>query len=217
MSSKRSLKSKLTFIYRELFNLYGEPGCPLHHDSPFQLLAATILSAQCTDLRVNLVTKDLFKKWPDAKSMSKAEPEDVEPYIKTAGLYHAKAVSLVGSARKIMVDFDGEVPVTMDELTTLPGVGRKTANVILGNAFDIPGFPVDTHVQRLTMRLGVADIKDPVKIEKIVCANIAAKYWTNFSHLLIVHGRRVCSARKPLCEQCPLTTECRYYREEYTA
>lgn len=215
MNSTRSLKKKLAFIYRELYELYGEPGCPLHHETPFQLLVATILSAQCTDQRVNIVTAGLFPKYPDAESMSRAEPAEVEPYIRTAGLYHAKAVNIVGAARKIMNDFGGEVPETMEELTSLPGVGRKTANVILGNAFDIPGFPVDTHVQRLAVRLGIARIKDPVKIEQTVCANIGPEYWTNFSHLLIVHGRRVCNARKPLCENCPLTSQCKYYREEY--
>jgi endonuclease-3 len=217
MSSTRSLKDKLSFIYRELYARYGEPGCPLHHETPFQLLVATILSAQCTDRRVNIVTAGLFRRYPDAETMSKAEPTDVEPYIRTAGLYHAKAANLVGSARGIMAHFGGEVPQTMTELLSLPGIGRKTANVILGNAFEVPGFPVDTHVQRLSVRLGIAAVKDPVKIEKIVCAHIAPEYWTNFSHLLILHGREICNARKPLCGDCPLSARCQYYREEYTA
>ncbi len=215
MSSTRSLKDKLSFIYRELYALYGEPGCPLHHETPFQLLVATVLSAQCTDKRVNIVTAELFRKYPTAAALAKVEPEEVEPYIKTAGLYHAKAANIVGAARKIMSDFDGEVPRTMDELLSLPGIGRKTANVILGNAFEVPGFPVDTHVQRLSVRLGIAAFKDPVKIEKIVCANIASEYWTNFSHLLILHGRAICGARKPQCGECPLSPRCKYYREEY--
>lgn len=214
MNSVPDLKKTLTQIYRALYKLYGELGCPLRHQTPFQLLEATILSAQCTDVRVNLVTEELFRKWPDAESMSQAKPEEVEPYIQTAGLYHAKAANLVKTARKICTEFNGEVPQTMEELITLPGVGRKTANVILGNAFGVPGFPVDTHVQRLAVRLGFAEVKDPVKIEKIVCANIAPKYWTNFSHLLIVHGRKVCYARKPDCASCPLTKLCRYYKEE---
>ncbi len=214
MNSAPDLNKTLTGIYRALYKLYGEPGCPLHHQTPFQLLEATILSAQCTDARVNMVTEELFRKWPDVQAMAQAEPEEVEPVIQTAGLYHAKAANLVKTARKIRDEFGGKVPTTMEELITLPGVGRKTANVILGNAFDIPGFPVDTHVQRLAVRIGIADIKDPVKIEKTVCGSIAPEYWTNFSHLLIVHGRRVCHARKPDCANCPLTKSCRYYKEE---
>lgn len=217
MNSTRSLKDKLSFIYRELYALYGEPGCPLHHETPFQLLVATVLSAQCTDRRVNIVTADLFRRYPDAAALSKAEPAEIEPYIRTAGLYRAKAANLVGAARGIMADFGGEVPRTMAGLLSLPGIGRKTANVILGNAFGVPGFPVDTHVRRLSVRLGISATGDPVKIEKIVCANIAPEYWTNFSHLLILHGRRVCGARKPRCEDCPLTARCKYYREEHTA
>lgn len=207
-----ALSKRLAKIYEELFKLYGRVECPLHHETPFQLLVATVISAQCTDLRVNKITAGLFKKYPDVQSMATSEPEDIETYIRSAGLFRAKARNLVNAARKIQNDFNGEVPQKMSELTSLPGIGRKTANVILGNAFDIPGFPVDTHVLRLSGRLGISTSRNPVHVEKTVTAAIAPQYWVNLSHLLIQHGRKVCKAGKPACQECPLRTICDYYR-----
>lgn len=209
----KKLSVKLKFIYAELFKLYGEVECPLNHETSFQLLVATMLSAQCTDERVNLVTVELFRHYPDAKTFATAEPEDIEFHIRSLGLFRNKAKNLVNTARLIQNDFNGEVPENMADLTSLPGIGRKTANVILGNAFNIPGLPVDTHVLRLSGRLGITDSKDPEKVEKIITTAIAPKYWTNLSHLLIQHGRKICTARKPNCPQCPLQKTCIYYHE----
>lgn len=208
------LSAKLKFIYAELFKLYGEVACPLNHETTFQLLVATMLSAQCTDLRVNMVTAELFKHYPDAKAFAAAEPEEIETHIRSLGLFHTKAKNLVNAARQIQNEFNGKVPENMADLTSLPGIGRKTANVILGNAFGIPGLPVDTHVLRLSGRLGIDDSKNPEKVEKLITTAIAPKYWTNLSHLLIQHGRKVCTARKPACNQCPLQEICTYYHEK---
>lgn len=207
----KKLSAKLKFIYAELFKLYGEVECPLQHETSFQLLVATMLSAQCTDLRVNMVTAELFKHYPDAETFAAAEPEEIETHIHSLGLFRSKAKNLVNSARLIQNDFNGKVPKNMADLTSLPGIGRKTANVILGNAFDVPGLPVDTHVLRLSARLGIDDSKNPEKVEKRITTAITPKYWTNFSHLLIQHGRKICTARKPACNQCPLQETCTYY------
>ena len=203
---------KLKLIFDRLTELYGTPGCPLKHESPFQLLAAVVLSAQCTDVRVNLVTPELFASCGTPEKMAASTPEKIAEIIKSVGLYRAKSRSLHGLAAMIAEKFNGEVPQTMEELLMLPGVGRKSANVVLGNAFGVPGFPADTHVQRLLVRLGIISRRDPVLAEREVCKNLAPEYWTDFSHLLITHGRQCCSARNPECGRCPLRPECKFGR-----
>ena len=190
-----------------------EPRCALNFTSPLQLLIATVLSAQTTDRRVNTVTPELFAAYPTAAAMAAARPEDVEEIIRPLGFYHAKTRHLLGLAAALDERFDGTVPHTMRELTELPGVGRKTANVVLGNAFGIPGFPVDTHVTRVTGRLRWRTDwntrhPDPVKIEKAICACFPPDEWTNLSHRLILFGRATCHARKPDCANCPLADTC---------
>ena len=195
-------------LYDKLFAIYGDCRCPLIHESPFQLLAAVMLSAQCRDERVNVVTRELFALAPDAPAMAALEEERIAGIIKPCGLFRTKAANLKGAAMMIVERFNGQVPRTMEELVQLPGIGRKSANVLLGNAFDIPGFPVDTHVKRLLNRLGAVISDDPEKIEALVNKAVPPERWTNFSHLLIFHGRSVCHARTPECEKCPLTALC---------
>lgn len=196
-------------VYDRLYRIYGDCRCPLEHKSAFQLLAAVMLSAQCRDERVNLVTKELFRIAPDAEKMAQLDEAKIEKIIHPCGLSVAKAKNLRAAARRIVEVFDGEVPSTMEELVTLPGIGRKSANVILGNWFGTPGFPVDTHVRRLAKRIGLSNSDVPEKIESEICRAINANKWTNFSHLLIQHGRICCSARKPTCEACVLDNLCR--------
>ena len=196
-------------IYDRLYAVYGECGCPLRHDSPFQLLAAVMLSAQCRDERVNQITRNLFSAAPDAESMAKLSVEEIADMIRSCGLFAAKSRNLHAAARMIVDEFNGEVPSTMEELTRLPGIGRKSANVLLGNAFGTPGFPVDTHVKRLLNRIGAVSDGDPERIESAACAKIAPEKWCNFSHLLITHGRLVCHARKPECGKCVLDGLCK--------
>ncbi len=202
------MKPSCKTIYDRLFAVYGECGCPLEHASPFQLLIAVMLSAQCTDIRVNLVTKELFRRAPDAAGMAQLSIAEIETLIKSCGLYVNKAKNIHATAMMILEKFDGQVPTTMADLVQLPGIGRKSANVVLGNAFATPGFPVDTHVNRLLNRLGVVKESDPEKIEAAVNRKIDPEYWTNFSHLLITHGRQVCKARNPDCDHCVLTDIC---------
>lgn len=203
-------KERYHFIYDQLFALYGECVCPLKHDSPFQLLAAVMLSAQCKDERVNMVTEKLFALAPTADKMAALPLETIEEIIHPCGLSNAKSRNLQLSAQRIANDFNNTVPQTMEELTSLPGIGRKSANVILGNAFNIPGFPVDTHVKRLLNRIGMVKSDSPEAIEKLVCASVPPDLWCNFSHLLITHGRTICPARSPACEKCPLDSICQY-------
>ena len=189
---------------RELYPAATE----LDHANPFQLLIATILSAQTTDRSVNLVTPKLFGAYATAADLAAADPAQVEILIKPTGFFRAKTRSIIAASRKLVDLFGGEVPPRMDDLTKLPGIGRKTANVILGAGFGIPGFAVDTHVTRLSNRLGFVATRDPVKIEAYVTAMIPPEEWTAFSLRLILHGRRVCIARRPLCEQCVLNDFC---------
>ncbi|MDD5698348.1 MAG: endonuclease III [Victivallaceae bacterium] len=202
----------LAEINRILFSGYGICSCPLNYGTPFQLLVATELSAQCTDLRVNQVTRELFKYYPDASSLAAASRDRLEALIRPAGLFRSKAENLIRAAQSLITDFGGEVPRTMDKLIRLAGIGRKSANVILGNAFGIPGFPVDTHVKRILNRVGLCASDDPEKIEAEVNAFIPDKHWTNLSHLLILHGRETCTARKPDCGSCVINHLCKYYR-----
>jgi endonuclease-3 len=194
----------------KLFERYGPQECPLRHETPFQLLVAVILSAQCTDKKVNATTPELFERYPDAASLADADPADVERILRPLGLFRAKTANIINSAREIRARFSGDVPSSMEALVALPGVGRKTANVMLGNAFGKPGFPVDTHVIRLLNRIGVVDTKTPEKIEKVVNENLPSEYWTDFSHLLITHGRQCCKASKPNCGDCPLRCASRH-------
>jgi len=202
------LKARIPLVLAELARLYPSAPIALAFDTPFQLLVATILSAQCTDARVNLVTPALFARFPTPHAMAQATPEEVEALIKSAGFFRAKAKSILGSARAIVKEHGGEVPRSMEELTRLPGVGRKTANVVLGDAFGIPGITADTHVGRLSRRLGLTKHTDPVKVESALNKLIPQAEWTIASHRIILHGRSVCFARKPACARCSLAEVC---------
>jgi endonuclease-3 len=188
--------------------LYPDAHCELNFANPLQLLVATILSAQCTDVRVNQVTPKLFARFSDAKALAAADPAELQDLIRTTGFFRAKARNIQQCCRQIVERHGGKVPSTMEELVKLAGVGRKTANVILGNAFNVPGLPVDTHVSRLSMRLGLTSETDPVKIERDVTALVPPEEWTMLGHRLIFHGRRVCHARSPRCGECALAKEC---------
>lgn len=176
--------------------------------NPFQLLIATILSAQTTDRSVNLVTPELFRRYPTPEDLAAANPADVEALIKPTGFFRAKTQRIIAASRKLVELFGGVVPQDMEDLVKIPGIGRKTANVILGAGFGVPGFAVDTHVIRLTNRLGIVRTKDPVKIEFQVCSKVPAQEWTALSLRLILHGRRICVARRPRCEECVLNDFC---------
>ena len=204
-----ALQKKLTEIYDKLFQVYGLCQCPLDYETPFQLLVAVVLSAQCTDIRVNIVTKELFAKYGTVEKFAAAKVEDIAQIIKSVGLYQTKSRNLHAASLILRDKFQGVVPMDMDDLLSLPGVGRKSANAIRGNAFNIPGFPADTHVQRLLMRLGIIKERNPELAEDVVCRNLPEEYWTNFSHLLIFHGRAVCHARTPECGRCVLNSICK--------
>lgn len=206
---RAALKRRAGRIYRKLLKQYPDAHCALEHRDPFELLVATILSAQCTDKRVNMVTPALFKAFPDAAAMARARPVQLEKLIRTTGFYRNKAKSLKGTAEAIHSRFCGQVPATMPQLLELPGVARKTANVVLGNAHGKnEGVVVDTHVGRLSRRMGLTTHTDPKKVETDLMPLFPRRNWTLLAHLLIHHGRRICSARKPDCEQCPLATDC---------
>lgn len=196
-------------ILEKLSEAYPQAECALLHKNPFQLLIATILSAQCTDVRVNMITPGLFNKYPDPAAFAYANPAEIEQEIRSTGFFRSKTKSIIGASRKIVEEFGGKVPKTMDELLTLPGVARKTANVVLGTAFGIPaGVVVDTHVHRLARRLDLTVQNDPKKIEQDLMAAIPQDSWILFSHQLIWHGRRVCHARNPRCMECNLERLC---------
>jgi endonuclease-3 len=180
----------------------------LAHESPWQLVVATILSAQTTDKTVNLITPGLFERYPTPADLAAADPAEVEAILKPTGFFRAKTRAIMACARDVVERFGGVVPKRMEQLVTLRGIGRKTANVILGVGFGVPGLPVDTHVTRLSNRLGLVQTRDPIKIEKQVCSMIPRREWTGFSLRLILHGRRICIARKPKCEQCLLNDFC---------
>ena len=193
---------------RRLTLEYPDARCELDHENPFQLLAATILSAQCTDARVNMVTPNLFARYPTAYELAAADPLELEEIIRSTGFFRSKAKSLIGMAQGLVERHDGEVPGKMADLTQLAGVGRKTANVVRSVALDLPGLPVDTHVGRLSRRLGLTQEEDPVKVELELNAMIPAAERGRFSLRLILHGRRVCTARKPHCDDCVLNDFC---------
>ena len=183
----------------------------LNFTTPYELLVATILSAQCTDERVNQVTPALFKRYPDARALARASTAELEPQIQSTGFFRSKSRSLLGMAGALAERHGGEVPRTMDELVELPGVGRKTANVVLGHALGVPGLPVDRHVLRVANRIGIARAEDPESVEQQLCAAMPAPEWTRTSDTLILHGRRICKPR-PLCDRCAVREECLYYR-----
>ena len=195
-------------VNRRLAQEYPDARCALDYDSPLQLLIATVLSAQCTDERVNSVTPELFARYPEAADYAAAQRSDLESILRPLGFQRAKAGHLLGIGEKLVADFQGEVPRTVKELTSLPGVGRKTALVVLGNAFGIPGLTVDTHFGRLMQRLGLTGEKTPVKIERDIAKLVPEEEWTMFSHRVIFHGRQVCHARTPECDACVLWDMC---------
>ena len=202
------LRSRAKSIFRGLGKLYPDAHCALNHESPFQLLIATILSAQCTDVRVNMVTPRLFARFKDAKAFAGARISEIENLIRSTGFFRNKAKNIKSLCNVLVSEHDGEVPNTLDALVALPGVGRKTANVVLGNGFNIPGITVDTHVGRLSRRMGFTKHDDPEKIELDLMTIWPKKDWTMFSHRMIFHGRNVCSARKPDCANCRLSEMC---------
>ena len=196
-------------VYERLQTLYPDAHCELDFSTPFQLLVATILSAQCTDKRVNMVTPVLFSRYPTVEALARARQEDVEEIIKSTGFFRNKAKSIIGMAGAVVDRHHGAVPSTLEELVRLPGVGRKTANVVLGNAFDTnEGVVVDTHVGRLSARLGLTSETDPVKVEQVLMTQFPTEQWTMLAHLLIFHGRRVCDAKAPRCGECVLRDVC---------
>ncbi len=203
------LTQRVRAIIRALRRTYPDARCALQHRNAFELIVATVLSAQCTDARVNQATPELFETYPDARSLAAAKSADVERIIKPLGFFRAKTASLLGLANRLVSDFGGEVPKELEQLVTLPGVGRKTANVVLGTVFGIPsGVVVDTHVRRITNLLGLTRNSDPVKIEEDLMAIVPKKEWIDFSHRLIHHGRQICIARRPKCLECPLLKLC---------
>ena len=208
--SAEALGKRARRLIRGLRKLYPDSDCALHHSSALELLVATILSAQCTDERVNQVTPALFSRYPSAVAYAAAEVSELEQLIRSTGFFRNKARSILGLGRDLVERHGGEVPHRMEDLVKLPGVGRKTANVVLGTWFGKPAIPVDTHVTRLSQRLELTDQKDPVKIELALQKLFPRKDWTFSSHSLIWHGRRVCKARTPACEVCGLVADCPY-------
>ncbi|HUG70784.1 MAG TPA: endonuclease III [Pirellulaceae bacterium] len=209
MTADPAKKTQAAKVVRGLRRDYADAECALVHDTPFQLLVATVLSAQCTDARVNVVTKQLFAKYPTAKDLAAVPVQQIEKLVQSTGFYRNKAKNLKALAERLVREFDGEVPPDLEILIQLPGVGRKTANVVLGTAFGIPtGVVVDTHVGRISKRLGLTDSTDAVKIEQDLMKLLPRKEWIDYSHRLIHHGRRVCKARNPRCEECGFKTIC---------
>jgi endonuclease-3 len=193
-----------------LLKRYPEPRLALHYQNPLELLIAVILSAQCTDARVNEVTAALFRKYKKARHYAAADPAVLEAEIRSTGFYKNKARSVIACCKKLVADFHGEVPQTLEELTTLPGVGRKTANMVLGNAFGVQAIAVDTHVSRVSNRLGLARSDDPEKVEEALMRQVAQDKWTVFGNAMILHGRETCIARKPRCPECVLRAVCEW-------
>ena len=205
MASKAAVKR----IIETLKGLYPDALCSLQYEKDYELLFSVRLSAQCTDARVNQVTPALFARFPTLESFAQAEPEEVEPYIRSCGFFHGKARDLVGCARQLIERFDGKVPGTMEELTSLPGVGRKTANLILGDVYHQPAYVCDTHCIRITGRLGLTDgSKDPLQVERPLRAILPPEESSDFCHRMVLFGRDVCTARSPKCDGCPLRADC---------
>ena len=206
--NKAKAAERVNKIFPILRKTYPKARIALKHSNPLELLISTILSAQCTDVRVNMVTKTLFKKYTSAQDWAKADIKQIESDIKSTGFFRNKAANIKAACTKVVKEFDGKVPDTMEEILTLPGVGRKTANCVLGNAYGIPGVVCDTHVIRLSRRLGLSPNSDPVKLEFDLAEIVPRKNWLLFSDLLIFHGRNICKARKPDCVNCPIAKFC---------
>ncbi|HMP58097.1 MAG TPA: endonuclease III [Gemmatales bacterium] len=206
--SKLQLAAQARQVVQALARLYPEARCALRHENPVQLLVATILSAQCTDERVNKVTPTLFQRYPDAAAFASADRRELEGLIQSTGFFRNKAKNIVACCQELVARHGGAVPADLEELVRLPGVGRKTANVVLGDCFGIPGIVVDTHVKRLSRRLGLTRATDPEKIEQELMPLVPPEEWTNLGHRLIFHGRAVCQARSPRCEACALAEIC---------
>ena len=198
-------------MLRKLYTQHPDADTELDYKNPYELLVATILSAQSTDAGVNRVTPALFTRYPNAAALAKATAEELEPMIHSTGFYRSKAKSLMGMARALVEHHEGEVPKTMEALVELPGVGRKTANVVLGHALGVPGLPVDRHVLRVSNRIGIASSEDPIEVEQQLGSALPPSDWIKASDTLILHGRRICKP-KPLCEQCVVRDECDFYR-----
>ncbi len=208
--TKQSDMKRVKEIIKILSKAIPDSRIALRFSNPLELLIATILSAQCTDAKVNQVTEDLFNQYRSAIDYAEANLEELEENIRPTGFYHNKAKSIQKCSQELVTRFQGKVPNTLEELVTLPGVGRKTANVLLGNAYGIPGIAVDTHVRRVSQRIGLTKSDDPVKIEFDLMEIVPKEEWTHFSNLLIWHGRRTCTAKNPLCPQCPVLEWCDY-------
>jgi endonuclease-3 len=204
---------KIKKILPLLKKMHPQARCELNHRNPWELLVATILSAQCTDKKVNQVTPALFQRYPTIRAYAESEPSELERYIKSTGFFHNKAKMIKQCAQEILNRFGGKVPDRLEDLVSLPGIGRKTANVILGVAFGLPGIVVDTHVLRVSERLGLTKNRDPVKVEFDLQELVPRSEWTNFSFLLVFHGRYLCNARKPRCNECLLRPECEFFQK----
>lgn len=201
-------KQRVIEIIKEFDKLYADAECSLEYKDPLQLLISTQLAAQCTDARVNIVTKTLFQKYRNVYDFAGAELEELEQDIKSTGFYHNKAKNIINCCRMLIQEHDGKVPGTMEELLKLPGVGRKTANLVLGDIFGVPGIVVDTHAKRLANRMGLTRNEDPEKIEYDLMKVVPREFWSRFCHQLVYHGRAVCNARKPNCEMCTIREYC---------
>lgn len=207
-------REEIKNVLKILDKTYPNAKCELNYNTPYELLVATILSAQCTDVRVNKVTEELYKKYNTPKAIVELGVEKLEKYIKTCGFYRNKAKNIMGASLMLLDKFEGEVPQTIEELMKLPGVGKKTANVVASTCFGVPAIAVDTHVFRLSNRIGIVDEKNVKDTEKSLQKQIDKNMWTKAHHLLIFHGRRTCKARKPLCEECNIREYCKYFNEE---
>ncbi|WP_352407063.1 endonuclease III [Acetoanaerobium noterae] len=206
--------SKYNIIVKTLLDTYPDAKCELEYKTPYELLVATVLSAQSTDVRVNIVTKELFKNYNTPEKILKLGEEKLMEYIKSIGFYNVKSKNIIALSHLLIQNYDSQVPDEMDELLKLPGVGRKTANVVLSNCFGVPAIAVDTHVFRVSTRLGFSDKKDPLQVEQDLMKKISKKYWTDAHHAFIFHGRRVCKARNPMCELCSVQSYCKFYKKK---
>ena len=206
--------SKYNIIVKTLLDTYPDAKCELEYKTPYELLVATVLSAQSTDVRVNIVTKELFKNYNTPEKILKLGEERLMEYIKSIGFYNVKSKNIIALSHLLIQNYDSQVPDEMDELLKLPGVGRKTANVVLSNCFGVPAIAVDTHVFRVSTRLGFSDKKDPLQVEQDLMKKISKKYWTDAHHAFIFHGRRICKARNPMCELCSVQSYCKFYKKK---